>query len=653
MLSVAASNDVDTVDPSDDAILGISSRGPTPGGRKKPDLIAPGAAIMAPDIHWNDPASNDDFTPVTGTSFSAPHVAGALALLSGAGISDTRTQRAILINAARDWAGQTHWQPDVGWGALDLTKALADRGNIAESSVEGGGARFFAASVAPGAKATLAWNMRGTWPNFPSTAPAPTTYTTTNLDLHSYLRSDLSEVAPPVDPGHDGGPDALDDNDTTEQVRAPAGPATQELIYKVKAASAVAGVAEEPFSLAAETALDPLLPPEVEPSSSSTDATGAVSCGTDVVISTLVRNESPDLPVGSAEVTLELPAGVELVAGSSTQVVSSGSLEAGASEVHTWTVRATTGGSKQLTISGTGVTLGETFDSSDTATFTADCSPPETTIASGPAGPTDDPTPAFSFSATEADRFECRIDAGVFSDCSSEFEAGPLADGPHSFEVRAIDAAGNVDPTPAKRSFVVDTVAPQTSIDAGPRSPSPDPRPRFGFSTSEPGATTQCRLDGDAFASCSSPFQFRRLADGEHVFAVRAIDKAGNVEPSPATRTFVIDTAVRGAVFGGKATQRQRGRRPKVRVSVVAEEIVSVRVNGKIRIPGKDAKIDPERVVAEAGVPAKLVLTTSRADGRRVLRALAKGRPAGAELEATFTDAAGNQLKPSIGLRLK
>jgi hypothetical protein len=57
--------------------------------------------------------------------------------------------------------------------------------------------------------------------------------------------------------------------------------------------------------------------------------------------------------------------------------------------------------------------------------------------------------------------------------------------------------------------------------------------------------------------------------------------------------------------------------------------------------------------VAEAGVPAKLVLTTSRADGRRVLRALANGRPAGAELEATFTDAAGNQLKPSIGLRLK
>lgn len=133
----------------------------------------------------------------------------------------------------------------------------------------------------------------------------------------------------------------------------------------MKAASAVAGIAEEPFSLAAETELDPLLPPEVEPSASSSDATGAVSCETDVVISTLVRNQSPDLPAGTAEVTLGLPAGVQLVAGSATQVVSGGSLEAGTSEAHTWTVRASAGGSKQLTISGSGVTLGETLTSSE------------------------------------------------------------------------------------------------------------------------------------------------------------------------------------------------------------------------------------------------------------------------------------------------
>ncbi len=34
--------------PSDDVVLGVSSRGPTPGGRKKPDLTAPGGAVIAP-----------------------------------------------------------------------------------------------------------------------------------------------------------------------------------------------------------------------------------------------------------------------------------------------------------------------------------------------------------------------------------------------------------------------------------------------------------------------------------------------------------------------------------------------------------------------------------------------------------------------------
>jgi hypothetical protein len=40
VLTVGGFNDVGTVDPTDDVVLGISSRGPTPGGRKKPDLTA-------------------------------------------------------------------------------------------------------------------------------------------------------------------------------------------------------------------------------------------------------------------------------------------------------------------------------------------------------------------------------------------------------------------------------------------------------------------------------------------------------------------------------------------------------------------------------------------------------------------------------------
>ncbi len=84
--------------------------------------------------------------------------------------------------------------------------------------------------------------------------------------------------------------------------------------------------------------------------------------------------------------------------------------------------------------------------------------PPETTITSGPAGPTNDPTPSFSFSSSEGgSSFECKIDSGSYGACSSPNTTAQLADGSHTFYVRALDAVGNVDPTPASRAFTVRT----------------------------------------------------------------------------------------------------------------------------------------------------------------------------------------------------
>ena len=76
----------------------------------------------------------------------------------------------------------------------------------------------------------------------------------------------------------------------------------------------------------------------------------------------------------------------------------------------------------------------------------------------------------------------------------SPLTAAPLTDGAHSFEVRATDAAANTDPTPAQRSFTVDTTAP-TSAAASPRpptrprsrSPTPPPMPARGWPRSSSG----------------------------------------------------------------------------------------------------------------------------------------------------------------------
>ena len=81
---------------------------------------------------------------------------------------------------------------------------------------------------------------------------------------------------------------------------------------------------------------------------------------------------------------------------------------------------------------------------------------PDTTITAGPAGTTADSTPTFEFSATESgSTFECRVDTGAFVACASPHTTTALADGPHTFHVRAKDPSGSPDPSPASRSFTV------------------------------------------------------------------------------------------------------------------------------------------------------------------------------------------------------
>ncbi len=163
--------------------------------------------------------------------------------------------------------------------------------------------------------------------------------------------------------------------------------------------------------------------------------------------------------------------------------------------------------------------------------------PPDTTIGAGVAegGATNDATPAFEFTASETgSTFECKLGAGTtgFAACTSPRVLGPLADGPVTFQVRAVDPAGNTDPGPDIRTFTVDTEAPDPSIDSGPSGPTQNAAPTFTFSADEP-ATFRCRVDGASFAPCSGPGDSHTtgsLADGSHRFSVRARDAAGNIE---------------------------------------------------------------------------------------------------------------------------
>src|SRR5215211_5874308 len=128
-----------------------------------------------------------------------------------------------------------------------------------------------------------------------------------------------------------------------------------------------------------------------------------------------------------------------------------------------------------------------------------DTTPPDTTIDSGPSATVSSTSASasFTFSSTEANStFECSLDGAAFAPCSSPKTFDNLSDGSHTFQVKATDAAGNTDATPASRSWTVDTTAPETTIDSGPSGTINVADATFAFSSSEAGSTFECRLDG-------------------------------------------------------------------------------------------------------------------------------------------------------------
>ena len=173
--------------------------------------------------------------------------------------------------------------------------------------------------------------------------------------------------------------------------------------------------------------------------------------------------------------------------------------------------------------------------------FTVDATPPDTSISSGPSGPTNDSTPSFGFTSTESPMtFECSVDGGGFGSCPSPFTPAALADGPHTFAVRAVDAATNTDASPATRNFTVDTAAPDTTITGKTKVKSKKKTARASLTLgSEAGATLECSLDGAGFAPCTSPFG-AKLRRGAHTLTARAKDAVGNVDVTPAIFSFRI-----------------------------------------------------------------------------------------------------------------
>jgi hypothetical protein len=171
----------------------------------------------------------------------------------------------------------------------------------------------------------------------------------------------------------------------------------------------------------------------------------------------------------------------------------------------------------------------------------ADTTAPVVTFDKTPDNPTEERSATFEFSADEdVDRFECSLDGKAFQECSSPRNiAGPLGFREHSFSVRAVDLAGNRGDAKTFRWTVERGQGPTVTITSGPNSPTNQTTATFEMSAPD-AVRLECRLDGGAFDTCSSPNTLS-VGEGDHLFVARGVDAAGTTGPEAAYE-WTVDT---------------------------------------------------------------------------------------------------------------
>jgi hypothetical protein len=175
---------------------------------------------------------------------------------------------------------------------------------------------------------------------------------------------------------------------------------------------------------------------------------------------------------------------------------------------------------------------------------TIDLATPQLTIESYAKATNDRRSQPISFAASENGepiagmRYECSLDGARYRPCTSPFNAASSREGEHTLEVRAIDPQGNRSP-PIKISWLVDLTPPDTRITAHSVHGNQATVSFRGIDAGGIGGF-QCKLDKAAWQECSSPYTTSVLARGRHALRVRAVDRAGNRDRSPAVLRFRI-----------------------------------------------------------------------------------------------------------------
>lgn len=160
-LTVGATDDINTVDRSDDTVASYSSRGPrrdngdnNPLNELKPEVSAPGTNIIQAEgcvtsglcnnLVGGDAADNGYTGRGSGTSYATPAVTGILALMMEANpeLSPAELKEIIKLTAERRGEPSApdvdpFWNRDFGWGMADALAAVEMAFHLKEQNLTG------------------------------------------------------------------------------------------------------------------------------------------------------------------------------------------------------------------------------------------------------------------------------------------------------------------------------------------------------------------------------------------------------------------------------------------------------------------------------------------------------------------------------------
>jgi hypothetical protein len=177
---------------------------------------------------------------------------------------------------------------------------------------------------------------------------------------------------------------------------------------------------------------------------------------------------------------------------------------------------------------------------------------PDMRIESGPPPFTRETSATFELRGNwVGTRFRCSLDLAAFTDCSpvdaltgrATVPLTSLSERAHTFRAQAVDWYGNVAPTSVSYAWTVDATPPDTRIDDGPPARTTQRTARIAFSSPQQAdaASYLCRIDSaPAPSPCSSPLTTPSLTLGDHRIEIQSVDRADNVDPTPAVRQWTV-----------------------------------------------------------------------------------------------------------------